>query len=274
MSRNSLLAILVVFLLVLPLPVSARTSGVSPGDSATFRYTIFTTYTAPNGNITTTQHDQFVVNVTKVDTSAELGVVYYTELVTLFNNQTVPTATKAYNETTIFDPYDNNTYLGNIGFLPFVYTDVAAGSTGNLSVSLSLLGTPNGDITGEQSVNASVSRSTSIISVDFDIYPGQSLPRSVTHLSYNATTGVLTHGVTYTNFFGVEKNFIYDLVSFSPAKTGGGVSTNWVIGGVAVALAVGLAIAVLRRPSREERKASRIRRRLARATPLLRRNRE
>lgn len=201
-------------------PVEARAIGVAADDSFTYSYTVFTTYATPNGNESSTQDNQLTVSVLWTNTTAPLGEVAYSELITEVNGTTVATPSAVTNTTTILDPYDNDTYLGNIGFYPFAYTDLSPGSAHDLPVSLTLGNTPSGDITGAQEVNATVARGPGVIGINFTIFSSASTPPSQNVLRYNATTGALIRGVTYTHFFDVEKDFTYELISSSTAKTG------------------------------------------------------
>lgn len=203
-----------------PHDAAARTVGVQPNDSFVFSYTVFTTYATPNGNKSSTQYNQLNLAVLWTKTATTLGEVAYSELITEVNGTVVSTPSAVQNVTTILDPYDNDTYLGNIGFYPFTYTDLSAGSAHNLPVSLTVGDTPSGDLTGVQQVNSTVARGAGTISVNFTIFSSASTPPSQTVMRYNATTGVLMQGTTYTHFFNVEKNFIYTLISSSHAPTG------------------------------------------------------
>ncbi len=223
-ARNGAVAALAIAALLVtsftPRDAWARTVGVQANDSLVFDYTVFTTYATPNGNQSSTQNNQLGLTVLWTDTTKPQGVVAYSETITEVNGTQVSAPTAAQNTTTILDPYDNDTYLGNIGFYPFTYTDLKPGSANDLSVSLAVAGTPSGTLTGVQEVNATVGRESGLISVNFTIFATGSEPPSQTVLLYNDTTGVLTQGITYTHFFNVEKNFIYKLVSFGHAPTG------------------------------------------------------
>lgn len=262
MKWRSLVSLSLLILIILPPLASAKTVGISQNDSLTFDYTIFTTFSTPNGNHTAVQHNQFTISILAVDTTSQLGQVEYTEVANLVNDTIVSTPSTVQNVTTIFDPYDNNTYLGNIGFYPFTYTDLPAGSVKGLNVSLTLGGVPGAPLTGTQKVNATVARSPTAINVTFTIESTPSIPLSQTDMTFNATNGVLMHGVTSTHFFGIEKDFTYDLVAYrSSAHTN---SSNVIYLGlvVLVAAAVVAAYAFARRPSRRQRTAAKMRRKL------------
>jgi hypothetical protein len=222
-SRGAFTALLIVALLVVssvPREALARTVGVQAHDTFVYNYDIFTTYATPNGNKSSTQNNRLSLSVLWTNTTKPLGEAAYSELITEVNGTTVGTPSSVQNTTTIFDPYNNDTYLGNIGFYPFAYTDLSPGSADNLKVSLTVAGTPRGSVTGTQEVNATVAKTTGVISVNFTIFSTPDVPPSQTVLRYNVSTGVLTQGVTYTHFFSVEKNFIYTLVSSVHTRTG------------------------------------------------------
>lgn len=266
-SSAGLLILLLLLCLVLVEPklVSARTVGVAENDSLTYDYTIHTTFKTLNGNTTTDQLNRLTLDILSVKPQAPLGEVVYTETITLLNNTAVSGSQPAENVTTIFDPYNNDTYLGNIGFYPFTYTDLHAGNVKGLKLFVNVTGTGTslGYVSSTQTINASVYRTPSQIDVNFTTLAGPHLPISLTALEFNSTTGFLTHGVTYTHFFGIEKDFIYDLVGYAiPPPSRSGYSEYVIIGVVVAAVAVIAVVAYVRRPSPRERKAERIRKRL------------
>jgi hypothetical protein len=260
------LGVALVAILTLAMPVQARALAISPGDSLVYSYSILTTYATPNGNVSNTFTSQEQISILKVNTSAPLGEVGYTETLLNFNGTQETTSTSSSNFTTIFDPYNNLTYLGNIGFWPFIYTDVQAGSRRNLEISASY---NNSTVTyhANQYVNASVARASGIIGVNVTLLP--SLARNSTahpaifRMHYNATTGVLKDYVEYANIFSIyEKIFTYRLVSYiHPAPPSYWFVTYVVVGAIAVVAAV----AILGRKSAAERRGARIRERLAKA---------
>ncbi|MGD0146892.1 MAG: hypothetical protein ABSB53_08615, partial [Nitrososphaerales archaeon] len=125
-SRTAGVAFAILLLTLAPGVAVARTMGISAGVSVVFSYQILTTYKTPNGNYTTTIDNQFTVDILEVNASR--GEVWYTESINVFNSTTQTTGTPVSNTTTIFDPYDNESYLGNIGFYPFTYTDLLPGT--------------------------------------------------------------------------------------------------------------------------------------------------
>jgi len=269
-TGRALGALLIVFLfpvlLVLPAAVSARSVGISAGASMVYTYTIHTTYATPNGNHTQDQHNEFTLKILSVEPQATLGEVTYTETVTLLNDSSMTTTQAVENVTTIFDPYNNDTYLGNIGFNPFVYTDLSSGTADGLRVSFTVTGTPSGSLSGTQTVNATVARSPGEIDVNYTLFSAPDVPPSQAVLVYNSTTGLLTHGVTYTHFFEIEKDFIYNLVSYAPATSGTSGYPAYIVPLIAVAAVVVIAVvAIVRRPSARERRAERLRHKMGRS---------
>jgi hypothetical protein len=200
---------------------NGMTIGVVPNDKFVYKYTIFTTFETPNGNRSSTSNNMFTLGVISTGTTDSVGAVAYSETITEVNNTSVATPSAVENTTAVFDPYDNVTYLGNIGFYPFTYTDLTSGSANDLPVSLTITGTPEGEVTGAQRVNATVVRGEGTIDVNFTIFTATTgMQLSLTVMKYNATNGVLIQGITYTNFFSTEKKFIYELVSSSRAPAG------------------------------------------------------
>jgi hypothetical protein len=226
-GRGSMRAVTVALLLLLLLTRAAAgattagmTIGVVPNEKFVYSYTIFTTFETPNGNQSSTEDNTFTLGVLSTGDAEGVGAVAYSETITEVNGTYASTPSAIENTTAVFDPYNNETYLGNIGFYPFTYTDLGAGSAEDLPVSLTITGTPEGDVTGAQQVNATVARASGVIDVNFTIFTSAGTPPSLTVMRYNATNGVLIQGTTYTNFFSTEKNFIYELVSSTRAPTG------------------------------------------------------
>jgi len=259
-----LLAVALLILLFASPAAEARSSGLSRGDTLVFQYVIRTSFSTPNGNTTNVSVNQFSVNVLSINLSAPLGEVGYSETVTEFNNTQVSTPSAVQNFTTIFDPYNNDTYIGNIGFYPFTYTDIRPGSTHGLNISLTITGSPAGNILGMQTVNASVTRSPSAIGINFTIQTSGAAPPSQNVMTFDATTGVLEHGVTYTHFFNVEKDFTYSLVSYAKGNPSSQDLIPYFLIGVAAVVVACAIIYVARRPSRRERRAQRLKDKMGR----------
>ncbi len=262
MSKSSLAVLMFVCCLLLSTPVQADTAGIRPGTSFSYSYDIVTTYKSPNGNVTSETTAVFQISVTSVNTSGSVGQFGYTESVVSLNGTIASSGYPETNFSTIFNPYDNESYFGNLGFWPVINTDVQPGSVRNLVLSHSYTyynGTVYKRYDADVLVNFTVSRSGGLIDVDLweRTLPvkAHQLPL-VTRMEFNATTGVMTGYAEYTNLFSiVEKEFFYNLVSISiPVKT----NYTWVayvaLGFVAVVAAVG----VVRRKSKQERKKERL----------------
>lgn len=261
MIRARILALSLITLLALPGAVQARSIGISVGDTIVYNYTIYTSYATPNGNHTTSQFNQFSILVTSVDTTKPLGEVGYTESILILNGSSVTTGSPVSNVTTILDPYDNNTYLGNIGFYPFVYTDVAAGSAYNLNISLPVVATAGTTLYGVQHLNATVAREKDSIGVNFTVLAGKNIPPSYTVMKFDASSGVLISGETFTHLFGIEKNFSYALVSYSHVQPS---DLSIFLYAIPVVVAVIAVVLFLSRPSRRQRKKARMREKFGR----------
>ena len=267
MLRSKLFGIAVlVLLLLLPGQALAKTAGISPGDSMVYSYEIYTTYASPNGNVTHISMNQFTVNILSVNASAPQGEVGYTQSITEFNNTAVTVTNSSYyseNYTTIFNPYDNLTYMGNIGFWPFTYTDLAVGSVKDLNLSYTIVNIPvssgSSTFTVVQHINGTVTKSPSSIDVNMTLvaYAG-SHPSSIT-LSFSSATGVLEYCRITTNLISeIEKIFTYHLLSFTSPKGLGYIPYL----AIAAVVAVVVIVAVVRRQSPREKKAARMRERL------------
>lgn len=212
------------FPLLLLVPVASgqtpvtRTIGISAGESVVYSYQILTTYRTPDGNYTTTIYNQFTVDILEVNASR--GEVWYKETLNMFNSTTETTQTPVSNVTTIFDPYDNESYLGNIGFYPFTYTDLLPG-TGHINITVPLGGLGlNGTVkTGVQKINASVARPSGLIDVNYTVFGFSGQSPMPTVMAFDAMTGLLETGVTKANVFGVEKIFTYHLLSLGTFMT-------------------------------------------------------
>ncbi|GEM_PF-730702 len=261
-SRTAGVAFAILLVTLTPGVTVARTMGISAGVSVVFSYQILTTYKTPNGNYTATIDNQFTVDILEVNASR--GEVWYTESINVFNSTTQTTGTPVSNTTTIFDPYDNESYLGNIGFYPFTYTDLLPG-TGHLNITVPFRGVPgtNGTVkTGIQRINASVARPSGSIDVNYTIWDVPTTPPILTVMKFNATTGLLETGVTKANVFGVEKIFTYHLIGYSPPPRRFDYSLLLyaLLAGIIVFAAYSLAT----RGTRRERKVTRMRKRLER----------
>ncbi len=248
----------------------AGKTGVVPGASLAFTYEIYTTFETPNGNTTSIQNNNFTVHIVSVNQSAPYGEVGYTISVGLYNNTAVTNSTllapSAENFTTVFDPYENLTYLGNIGFWPWTYPSLASGSVTNVGVNTIVTNVTEGNVTGEvvstQYFNATTARGDGNIYVNLtqSAFQGAKLTDYVTR--FNSTTGVLEYFQEKNNLIGtVEKIFTYRLVFYDLPTS---YAIIWYFAGAVVVVAVAvLAIySYVHRPTRREKAAARIRARI------------
>ncbi len=222
MLRTSVIAITLAVLLIVPGSAAGRTIGLAAGDSADFSYKVYiVTSVSDIGGVITYANalnfeSQFTVNIVSVNMSSAIGDVGYRETVTEVNGTAVTaTASAGYNLTAIFDPYNNNTYLAQIGFWPFAYTDLAAGNATDLPVSLILSG---GNITTPQKVvnrvNVTVFRNPGSIEANFTVSAPGSQPWWGL-MQYNTTTGLLYNGTIRATAFGTTRLFTYQLLAYN-----------------------------------------------------------
>jgi len=260
--------LVLIILLLAPGAVVGRTAGVAGGDTAVFSYQIVSTTRSPFPtlpNNTNTFTSQFAVSVLSVNTSASLGYFTYTLTVEDVNGTTESTSNKASNATTFLEPWNNDSYLGVIGFYPFTYTDLPQGKWTDLEIYAPLTGIPGvnaSQSTAVQRLNASVARTSGLIKVNYTLYDLSDAIPIPTEMLFNASTGVLQHATTTANAFNVEKIFTYNLVSYDhPAKLD--LSFLWYVALAAVIVFVVYNVAT--RKSRRERKVERIRKKMERA---------
>lgn len=222
--------------------VEGSKAGIIAGAQVTYDYKMSVGYLLPNNTYyMKTGDNRFTVNVLSIDNSHPPGIIGYVETFTLYNDTTV---NESVNGTTpFFDPYDNMTYVGNIGFYPFMYTDVPTGSSANIPVSLTLQVQSNTSITNVNRINVTVSRASRQIIVNITMESGPQLPPSYTYLSYNASNGVLLYGKTDFTLLGADRGFVYTLSSYTPgSNTQGGLPLFPLIDYLAFGSFAGLAI--------------------------------
>lgn len=259
------IAIVVVALLIAPgltlagaTTATARTVGVPIDSTAVYSLWVHRTiYGATYSvNITRDVYLNETISVTSVNLTAPIGYFEYTGEIANVTGGTVSSTLPLKNSTTIFDPYDNDSYLGVLGFFPIIYTNVENGST-----SFQISPIVNGTEQSAENVTVSVIRTAASIGVNFTVKPLYETPwRSVN--VFNATTGVLEKGDVYTNFFQVEKYFHYTLLNYSVAPKPGPSYTPYLELLALVAIIALVAVTILRRKSRSERKAARMREKL------------
>jgi len=218
--RLALCAVGVLALLAVPGPVLANAVGFGVGDSLVFSFERYTTYATPNGNQTFISMNQFTVYINSVNATAEGGgVVGYSETIQEFNNTAVTNSTAYENFTTIFNPYDNTTYLGNIGFYPFTYTDLKAGSANNIGINVTTSDIPVGNgsesISTIQRVNVTVARNPNLIDVNLTTIGSTGEHPSFWTMQFNTTTGILEYGRTTVNLISdIEGIYTYHLLGY------------------------------------------------------------
>ncbi len=263
-------AALGLLVLLVPGPALANTYGVFAGDSMVFSYERLTTYATPNGNVTTISMNQFTIGITSINSSAPHGEVGYTETIQEFNNSVVTSSSLYVNFTTVFDPYDNLSYLGNIGFYPFTYVDLQAGSVKNLGVNVTVTDVPieNGSVSvsSVQRVNATVAKSSGLIDVNLTTigYTGET--PSHWDMRFNATTGVLEYGRTTVNVISdIEGIYTYHLLSYTHHSSSQDLSflPYLVVAAIVVVVAAAVVQAVRGRKSPRQKTEARMRERLS-----------
>jgi hypothetical protein len=239
---------------------SAGTVGLTPGDSASYSYTIVTTL----GSVTNRSVYMQTLKVDSVNTTGPVGFVGYTETITEWNNTVLSTPLAGSNFTAIFNPYVNQTYFGEpwIGWYPFTYTNLSPGQVKNLGVNTTVTGItlPSGNINSSAviPVNATIVRNPGLIDVNFTFATGTASALFV--MKFNSTTGWLESGVIHATAYGEARIFTYQLLSFTPHKPG--FNYSYLAYLVLIPVAALVAYEVKTRKSRKESKASRMRERL------------
>jgi len=259
-SKFSSCALLLLLLLAGLPAVVASSTPVRAGDQVTYNYSQALVEPLPNGTIYRQAYlSKFSLDVLSVAESTVPGVIQYTLSYSTYQNATVTqtAVTGSINSTYIFDPYDNMSYLGALGFYPYIYTDVPAGSKDGILVEQQITGAPGGTISGANRINVTVTRPDSYIEVNFTAKAGAQTQASQTYLRFNATNGVLIYGITKVNLLAVERDFIFQLYSYVQGPSPGVPVLAYVIPGAFGAVAV-LALldraGVFRRRSRTRRK--------------------
>ena len=231
-------ALLAAFLLAVP-PSLTLTAGIHAGDLAAFEYVQSLITPLPNGTTSVQSYEsRFTVLVVSINDTRPPGVISYVIAYSESMNTTT-SRTGGVNFTDFFDPYDNQTYLGAIGFYPFVHPDLQPGSRENLPVTVAITQGPNGTVRETSTVNVTVGRTPTYAVVNYTARAGSALPPSTTLLKYNATDGVLAYGVTKVPLGegGIERDFTFRLESFTPARSPGFPLIGYAIGGSFAALA-------------------------------------
>ncbi|MGP8057047.1 MAG: hypothetical protein ACLP9K_05565 [Nitrososphaerales archaeon] len=260
---NRTIAIVLVALLIAPgltlvgATATTRTVGVAAGDEAVYSFLTHRTFYGVTYSVNITQdvYMNETIQITSLNLTAPAGYFAYTGEIANVTGGTVSSSKLLSNTSTIFDPYDNNSYLGLLGFFPVIYTNVLSGND-----SFQIAPTINGTKQSAENVTVWVIRTPTTIGVNFTVKPFYETPwRSVN--VFNATSGVLEKGAVYTNFFQVEKYFYYTLLSYAVAKPGPSYTPYLELLALGV-IAVLVAVTFLRRKSGSERKTARIREKL------------
>jgi hypothetical protein len=270
----SALALGVIVLLALPGFNGAGTLGFSAGDSVTYVYEIHSFSLTIAGhkifNETTTQKNIETLDILSTNTTGRIGAILFRETIPVFNSTTLATPSVGQNLTAIFNPYDSSTYLGKIGFYPFTYNNLPAGSARNVAVTVPITNYPgfNGTVYGHAKVNATVARDSRYIFVNCTVGFPQETPFHM-DMKYNATTGVLINMTTRASYFGTPQILTYQLTQYvhSPIEEGTfyGVSYTYIGAGLVVAVIALLAAnSVLHRKTGKERTAERLREKMKR----------
>ena len=193
----------------------ASTPGVVVGDVVAYSYNRTTSYPTPSGLHVNSSANAFTVQILSINNSRPPGQMSVLETFSEYNNETATTNITAAINTPFFDPYTNTSYIGALGFFPFIYTDVRAGSAMlhfNLPVANSTT-----SVNSVHGVNVTVARTAATISVNFTEKAGD-LPPSYNYMKYNSTSGVMTYGWTEVTFLGETDVFTYSLVSLTKAS--------------------------------------------------------
>ncbi len=240
LARPSLLPLMVALALLVPAPqVLARSTSLLPGAQVSYDFKTSLRYPLPNGTFYQAHDNRFTVDVKSVDESVVPGIIGYVETFTLYNDTAVD---QSINGTTpFFDPYDNRTYAGNIGFYPFTYTDVASGSRTNLPVSISVRTPEGGTLTNINMVNVTVTRTSTRINVVVAVGFGQHVQPSFMEMSYDESTGVLLHGSANFSIGLTTRGFTYDLLSYTPGTPTPFPLVGYIMIGVFMVIAVAAA---------------------------------
>lgn len=254
------LVVPLIVMLLAPGVTQARTVGVSPGDSAVYSYVSDFTYccAAAGGNVTFTSTNQFSIDVFSVDNQSEPGAVGYTMTWTEANSSVLSTPLVFTNFTTIFDPRDNLTYAGRIGFWPVIYTDVTTGSFTNMMLVVETA-TNSSAVTNVFRVNGTVARDLDYIDVDLSIGGGNGSTPARIDMRYNPVTGILDNMTGAAPYYSVIWRYAtYHLLSFSHSN---GLDLSF-LPYVVVAVAAAVVVLTYRRRSKREKRAAKLRERM------------
>ena len=243
---------------------NVRPIGVAAGDRIVYLYRVHNSFdnATTGANETTDSYWNITIDIQSVITNSSLpDIGYHIKEDAIRNGNIINTYTEN-NLTTIFDPFDTGTYLGNLGFPAFIFTDVSNG-TKNLGFNVKTNSLPpwatSNSTEVPQNVTVAVQRTPSSIDVALtDKLLKSSSPWMEAAVTYNPVTGVMQSSRMYTVLGGVYKDFFYSLLGFGQFSTPN-YAYLWygALGAVAVAVVV---IGLSRRPSRREKKITKMRR--------------
>ncbi len=256
-----------ILLLLVPGSVTAsgsdRPVGVAAGDQYVYSYHVHNSYIndTTDANDTTDLYWNLTIDIQSVNATASLPDIGYQIIEDSISQGSVVGAYTETNLTTVFDPFDSGTYLGNLGFPAFIFTDVSNGTKNfgfNVpTTSLPSWATSNSSET-PQNVTVAVVRTPASIYVSLrDAILNSSSPFMIAAVTYSAANGVMESSKMYTILSGVYKNFFYTLLSSGQYTAPANYEYLWYAALVGVAALV--VVAVIRRPSRRQRKIDKMR---------------
>jgi len=265
--RSSSIWVGLVLLVLVPATVSAsgssRTVGVAAGEQVVYSYHVHNSYIndTTDQNVTTDTYWNLTIDIQSVSTNSSLPDLGYHITEDSISDGTVVGTYSESNLTTLFDPFDIGTYLGNLGFPAFIFTDVQNG-TKNFGYNVPTTSLPpwatSNSTEVPQNITVAVVRTPASIYVSLrDVLLKSSSPFMIAAVTYSATTGVMESSAMYTLLSGVYKNFFYTLLSFGQ-HSAHNYTYLWYVALGAVA-AVVVVVGVIRRPSQRQKKVDKMR---------------
>ncbi|MBI3858861.1 MAG: hypothetical protein HY296_01265 [Thaumarchaeota archaeon] len=246
---------------------SSRPIGVNAGDQAVYRYEIRTSFETETDNRSSTAMFNVTVGVLAVNTTGALAAIHFINRQEPIIGGVVNTSasTVASNLTYVYDPFNNETYLGKLGFPAFAYTDLQNG-TRSFQLTVPVESPPDfveaNASTPHQTIAVSVTRTTSLITVSLNDTLAEGASPAVTAVQkYDPATGVLQSMRLHFRLLDVSRWFLYTLLSFSPGPP---ASPLWWIPYAIVATAGGAIAIWVALPYRKGKKADRMRERFGR----------
>ncbi len=267
MRSKTALAVIALLVLVpqVALAGPSRSFGAVPGDRIVYGYHAHNSYIndTTDANVTTDLYWNLTIAVESVNMSSSLPFIQYNILVQALDNGAVVQSTSERNQTTIFDPFDGGTYLGNLGFPAFIFTDVP-NQTKTFGFSYPTSNSPPWAGANEtqqpSNVTVSVERTQNQIKVYLtDTIVGFSVPFMKAAMVFDGSTGIMQHLYIYTALADNYKNFFYDLESYSKPFV---IPWAYIWYAVAAAVVAIVVVSLIRRPNRRQRKVDRLRKRM------------